>query len=92
MISKSRLGLKCEVNGTVRSRPSPRRNGGKETRVEANGEKCVHGIRIREQLEELFLWPLGLPRGFVARKWGRFFGMNIIMAEALDGILAISPL
>lgn len=77
--------------GTISSCVSPR---GKEKRKrgKTNSRKRVHGITVGVQLEKLVLGPLGFPRRFVARKWGRLFGMDIIVAGAMDGILAVSPL
>jgi hypothetical protein len=52
----------------------------------------VHGIAIRVQLKELVLGPLSFPRWIVAGEWGRFFGVNIIVAEAMYGIFSVLPL
>jgi hypothetical protein len=52
----------------------------------------VHRITVSVQFKEFALGPLGFPRWFVARKWGRLFGVDIIVAEAMYGILAVSPL
>jgi len=54
--------------------------------------KYVHGITVGIQLEKLILGPLDFPRRLVARKWGRFFGVVIIVGEALHGILSVRPL
>ena len=85
--------LSTEMGGEGRVSPPPTadRNGEKKMR-EGQRKKCVHGIAVGVQFGKLFLGPLGLPRRLIARKRGRFFGVDIIVAEPMGGILAVSPL
>jgi len=83
--SKSRLQLLQEAK--ARSVHVTRRGWGR-----TRGRKYIHWITVRVELEKLGLGPLGFPRRFFARKWGRLFGMDIIVAEAVHGILAVSAL
>lgn len=52
----------------------------------------AHGITIRIQLKKLVLGALGFPRRLAAGEWGRFFGVDIVVAVAVYGILAVCPL
>lgn len=81
-ISRSRRELKWEEDN---DKFMPIANGNME-------RGYAHGITIRIQLKKLILGPLGSPRRFYAGKWARFFGMDIIVAEAVYGILSVSPL
>jgi len=85
------LDTKMGSEGRMSSPPTADRNGEKGM-TEDRRKKCVHGIAVGVQFGNLFLGPLGLPGRIIARKWGRFFGVDIIVAEPMDGILAVSPL
>lgn len=54
--------------------------------------RYVHGITIRVQLQKLVFRVLGFPGRLAAGKWGSFSSMDVIVAEAMYGIFAISPL
>lgn len=61
-------------------------------RGRTNSRKHAHGIAVGVQLKKLVLGPLGFPGQPVAWRSGRFLGMDIIVTEAMHGILAVSPL
>jgi len=63
-----------------------------EEEKEMWGDQHVHGIAVGVQLKKFVLRPLGFPRRLIAREWGRSLGIDIIVVEALHGILAVSPL
>lgn len=54
--------------------------------------RYVHRVTIRVQLQKLVFRVLGFPRRLAAGKRGCFFSMDVIVAEAMYGIFAISPL
>jgi len=85
--------LNTEMGGEGRmSSPLVAGQNGEKKMEEGQRKKCVHGIAVGVQLGKLFLGPFGLPRRLIARQRGRFFGVDIIVAEPMDGILAVSPL
>ena len=61
-------------------------------RRRAVGRRYAHDITIRVQLKKFFLWQLGLPRRLGGRKWRHFCSVNIIVAETMNRIFAVSPL
>ena len=85
------LNTEMGGEGRISSSPIVCRNGEKNMR-EGQWKKYVHGIAVRVQFGNFFFGPLGLPRRLIARKRGRLFGVDIIVAEPMDGILAVSPL
>ena len=63
------------------------------TEGDREGDKGdIHGITARVQLKKLFLGPIGSPRWSVAGRWGISLGVDVVMAETVDGILAICTL
>lgn len=80
MVSRSRFELEWETRAqSVHAARGQRK-------------KHAHGITVRVQRNKLFLGPLGFPRRLIARKWGRLFGVDIIVADAMYSILAVSSL